>query len=157
MKHLILFLSAALALSACDSATGSGEAVDIPTVRIDCTSSKCTGITGARDATVILSLSGCKASQITYELVATGPVSAICTPTGCTGTVNSWTNVNNEAIASIESRSYYVCGWIDIDNNANPESPDDAFSEELRTVTGSTMTLTDWSVTYSSRKIRPHR
>lgn len=143
---LFFLLYTLLFLNACES-TGSGVVVDAPNVDISCSSSKC-AIAGFIDAYVVLTLSGCAENQIGFESVASGTEQLLCSGSSCTGTLNSWTP------SSIESRSYYICGWIDIDNNGVKNSAD-AFSEDELFISGSPLTMTNWSVTYSSLRKRP--
>jgi hypothetical protein len=148
MGKWIILLSVVIA-AGCDKVGGSGVIINMPSAQISCDSAKCAGEVGARDAYVVLSRSGCDPSQINYEpIVATGFVSVTCGGSGCSGTVTSWSDDNGDLLTEVESRSYYVCGWIDIDGNTAKDPADDAYSEEYRTVTESTLTLSDWSVTY---------
>jgi len=159
MRNLKKFLIIAIslgALSACDSA-GSGVSVQMPDASVQCTSSKCNAAAGIHNATVTLTKSGCAPDQIDFYTVAVGAASAICGTTGCTATVSSWTDKPGDPLTEIESASYSLCGWIDLDDNGQKNSSADAFSENTKYVTGSTLDLTDWSVTYSSIRLRPHR
>lgn len=126
-------------ISACES-TGSGVTIDAPMVDLNCSTSKC-AVAGFRDAYVVLTRSGCAEDQIGFETVATGTEQLICSGSSCSGTVTQW------APSTIESRTYYVCGWIDIDNTGTKTSAD-AFSEDQLFVSGSTLTITNWSVSY---------
>lgn len=143
---LVLVLSCLVFLNACES-TGSGVSVDAPNVDINCSTSKC-AIAGFIDAYVVLTLSGCEENQIGFESVASGTEQLLCSGSSCSGTLNSWTP------SSIESRTYYICGWIDIDNNGIKNSAD-AFSEDQLFISGSPLTMTNWSVTYSFFRKRP--
>ena len=143
---LFFLLYTLVLLNACES-SGSGVVVNAPNVDISCSSSKC-AIAGFIDAYVVLTLSGCAENQIGFESVASGTEQLLCSGSSCTGRLNSWTP------SSIESRSYYICGWIDIDNNGVKNSAD-AFSEDELFISGSPLTMTNWSVTYSSLRKRP--
>ncbi len=151
-KMISLFLLGGMAVG-CES-SGSGQVVDIPTVRIECSEAKCTDISnvGSHDAVVTFTRSGCAPDQVALNPEVIGNASVVCnTATGCIGTVSSWTNASSDAVATIESKNYDVCGWIDLDDNAD-DSTADVFFEDSQTVTAATLTLTDWSVTYSSRQ-----
>lgn len=144
MLNKILFkwiglASAVMLVSACES-SGSGVTVGVPSVDIACSTSKC-AVSGFRDAYVVLTLSGCAEDQINFETVATGTEQLICTGSACSGTVRQWIP------STFESRTYYICGWIDIDDNGVKNAAD-AFSEDQTFVSGSTLTMTNWSVTY---------
>jgi hypothetical protein len=143
---LLFVLSTLVFLNACES-TGSGVVVEAPKVDINCNNSKCT-VAGFVDATIVLSLSGCAENQIGFDSKASGTVQLLCSGSACTGTLVSWSP------SSIESRSYYICGWIDIDSNG-VYSTADAFSEDELFISGSPLTMTNWSVTYSSLRKRP--
>lgn len=157
MRYVFLMLLAAFALAGCES-TGSGEPVDIPDVNFNCTTTLCRDESGLRDAVVVFSLSGCAPDQINFNSVATGTASASCSAGGCTGRVSNWRDATTGvAMTQIPARSYEVCGWIDLDNDA--KDGDDAFAEDDVFVSALTsIDLTDWSVTYSfSRKTAPRQ
>lgn len=147
MRFTIFFLCASLlALAGCES-SGDGTKVDAPNVDIRCNTSKCTSGAVNKDAYVVLSLSGCAPDQIGFDTVASGSVQLICTGGGCTGTVTNITPDN------FTSRSYYVCGWIDV-NDDGVQNSTDAFSEDNVFVSGSTLSITSWSVTYTFSRQR---
>lgn len=140
-----------IAVVGCESA-GSGTPVNIPTVHISCTSDKCKSATGTFDLYVNIAPYGCAVDQIGLSVAdATGSV--ICNTSGCTGSVSSWED-NNSSITQIESRTYDICGWIDLNTSIFKDSLD-AFSEETQLVTESAITLTDWgAANYSRHKLR---
>lgn len=139
-------LAAVIFFTACES-TGTGVGIETPRVDITCSNSKC-NVSGFKDAYVVITKSGCSANQIDFESVATGAIQLLCTSSSCSGTLSSW------SASSIESRSYYVCGWIDINDNSVKDSAD-AFSEDYIFLSGSPLTMTNWSVTYSFIRQRP--
>lgn len=147
MKFKALFFCMfAWALAGCES-SGDGTKIDVPDVQIACSTSKCTSGSPSKDAYVVLSLSGCAPDQIGYDTVASGSTQLLCTGGSCHGTV---TNITPSSVAS---RSYYVCGWIDVNDDSTQNSAD-AFSEDFLFVSGSTLTLSNWSVTYSFSRAR---
>lgn len=140
-----------LAVLGCESA-GTGTPVDIPTVHIACDSNKCKSASGTFDVYVNFAPYGCAVDQIGLS-VADGSGTVICGASGCTGSVSSWFD-NSSSITQIESRTYNVCGWIDL-NSALAKDSLDAFSEETQLVTESAITLTDWGASnYSRLRIR---
>ncbi len=146
-----LFLTATLGvLSGCES-SGDGTQVDAPNIDIVCSTSKCTSGLPSKDAYVVLSLSGCAPDQIGFDTIASGTTQLLCTGGSCRGTV---TNVTPDTISA---RSYYVCGWVDVNDDSLQNSAD-AFAEDNTYISGSPLSLTSWSVTYSfSRQRHPQR
>lgn len=137
---------AVIFISACDS-TGDGTMVEVPRVDIRCTTAKCSGMPVGTDVVVNFTLSGCSGDQITFDEYASGGMRLTCGGGVCSGTITSWEP------SAIPSRSYYVCGWIDIDDNSQRNSLD-AFSEQQTYITGAPLELTDWGATYSNTRQR---
>lgn len=132
-----------MVLISCES-SGDGTAVAPPNIDLDCSDAKC-AVAGFRDAVVVLSLSGCAPDQITFETpAATGNVQLVCNGTACSGTLSQWSK------ETVPSRAYWICGWIDIDDDNFIDETSDAFSDDRAAITGSALTITNWSVTYSS-------
>lgn len=143
--HFLCFVLLAF-VGGCDSA-GDGTSVSVPRTEIRCSTAKCAGV-GFADVVISFTLSGCAGDQITFEEYSTGSMSLTCNGTSCTGTISSWSP------NTIPSRTYYVCGWIDIDNDGIRDASD-AFSEEQTYITGSPLTITNWGATYSSVRQHP--
>lgn len=123
----------------CNS-SDEGASVDAPNTDISCSTSKCS-VSGVRDVVINLTLSGCSPDQIGFENIATGSGEVLCNGSSCTGTVREWSP------ATFASRTYYVCGWIDADPGI--KSANDAFSESQIYISGSPLSISNWSVTYS--------
>lgn len=147
MKLRILFLGALVfTIAGCES-SGDGTPVDSPDVFIDCSTAKCTSGSTSKDGYVVLSLSGCAPDQIGFDTVASGNVQLLCTAGACRGTVTNLTP------SSFSSRSYYVCGWIDV-NDDSVQNSVDAFAEDYLFVSGSPLTISNWSVSYTFSRSR---
>ena len=133
--HRSVFLLLVVALfsgvTACDS-DGTGAQVPLPLVDILCVGGKCS-IAGTRDVVTNLTLSGCDPQQIDFEPVATGTGTVSCNGSRCTGTVSQW------SASTVEGRSYYVCGWIDINDNAIKNAQ--MLFRELSIVSGAAITM----------------
>lgn len=140
IKYLLLLLFLTTLVSCQKSSEGG--AIDTPSIDIACTESKC-AVAGFRDAVVVITSSGCADDQITFEDVATGSVQLVCNGSSCSGTLSQWST------NTINSNEYYLCGWIDIDNTA-AKNANDVFSDDKVYVSGSPLTMTNWSVTYFS-------
>jgi hypothetical protein len=131
-------------LVGCESA-GTGTQVPPPNINVTCSTAKCQAANSTHDIVVNLSPSGCAPDQIGFEDGAVGTGIANCAGGSCTATVSNW------ADSSVESKSYWVCGWIDLDDNGKNAA--DVYSENYQLVTGASISMTNWSVTYSfSRK-----
>ncbi|MCB9072808.1 MAG: hypothetical protein H6623_04235 [Bdellovibrionaceae bacterium] len=148
MKKFLLFIGFNCLLIACEKG-GSGVKTLPPEIEITCSGGKCSGVTGFRDVVVNITKSGCQPDSIDYEHIAAGTGSVFCSGSSCTGSIGSasWSET------TIPESSYYVCGWINI-NSSNAKDSQDAFSENYQYVSGSSILMTNWSVTYTfSRKI----
>jgi len=142
-----VFILFSLAFWGCDSA-GNGATVAVPRVDIECSVAKCTGMPVGTEVVVNFTRSGCAEDQIEFEEYATGAMSLTCSGTECTGSLSSWDT------STIPSGVYYVCGWIDI-NDDRVRNTQDAFSEQELAITGSVLTLSDWGASYNSLRRRP--
>lgn len=143
---LFLFIISFLMMVACDS-TG-GEPVSLPSVGVNCTTAKCGAVaTASYPAVITITLSGCPKDQIDNELIAVSSINVSCTNgVGCTGGASSWSDESSLPIFEVVSRGYYVCGWIDLDNDT--KDSDDAFSDEFLFIDGNNFTITSWSAPF---------
>lgn len=150
MKKSVLIIMVAFFITNCESA-GTGDPVPIPNVQINCDTAKCKAVpSNLYEVTITVTLSGCAEDQIGMIPVVSGTANITCISTvGCQGTVNTWRDTNSSTVTTVPSKTYSVCGWIDLDigvPNAN-----DAFADENLLVTSATITLTDWGATYFFR------
>lgn len=154
MKNAFFLLLLGTLLSRCESA-GTGEIISIPDFQIDCQTTQCAAVaTGSYDLVVNVTSSGCAVDQIELAPVIAGTASVICTNgSGCLGTVTSWRDTNSNATTQIQSSTYSLCGWIDLDN-LSTKNPADAFAEENRFVSAATIRLSDWGAANYSRARR---
>lgn len=105
---LMLFVS-------CAEQAGSGSYVPIPSVRVECTTSRCKATGGSINAFVIFTISGC--ANPSYGEVASGSSAVTCNGSGCTGTVTTFLDSTSQSVTSIPDGSYSVCVTIDLDRN----------------------------------------
>lgn len=132
------------------SPSGGGGTVESLTVHIDCQTSKCqNSVVTAPQATTVFSLSGCSATTIDYELIASGYVNAVCNQTNCNGVINTWRDKNGASISQIEARTYYICSWIDLNNNGIKDSADDYSQLTQMVNSSSVLTISSWGATFS--------
>jgi len=158
MKKIIFAAIAMLVLNACESA-GSGVPVDIPDVAIDCDTGDCQGAGASKDAYVYYTLSGCNPDQVEFALAATATLNVSCSGAGCTGIATTWRNSTGQVITQIPSNRYYVCAWIDINGDAEPDAADEFGDTTQSVVDDSGITISDWDViyTFSRSKARKNR
>lgn len=156
MKKFFFLLAISFLNMRCES-SGSGSPVDIPNVEIDCTTATCSAANGGYEVTVNFSIAACAKDQLEFGSVVAGTANITCVNgAGCSGTVSSWRDNNGATTTTINSRTYSVCGWIDID--PGDKNPNDAFSEENALVSESTITLSDWgAANYFIRKSHSNR
>ncbi len=157
MKKIFFLLVLAFLNMRCES-SGSGSPVDIPNIEIDCTTATCSGAaSGGYEVTVNFSIAACSVDQLEFGSVVAGTANVTCVNgVGCSGVVSSWRDNNGSVTTTINSRTYSICGWIDLD--PGNKNPNDAFSEESVLVASSTITLTDWgAANYFIRKSISHR
>lgn len=133
-----------LLISGCTPSADSTVTTDMLTVQRTCTTDKCKSIMGSYDCVTVFTLSGCSQTTINYDVVATGSSKVSCAGSNCNGILNTWSDPDGNPITSITSRSYYICSWIDFNNNA-VKDPADEFSSVQQTVNSSTvLTITSW-------------
>ncbi len=144
MKKAIFLVLVGVFLNRCESA-GTGVPVDIPDVIIDCQNAKCSATsTGSYEVTINITSSGCADDQIPLAPVVAGTANITCTNSfGCSGTVTSWRDNNSSPTSQIPSSTYSICGTIDLDRSLT-KNPGDAYADESRLVSTSSITLSDW-------------
>jgi hypothetical protein len=137
----------------------SEGAIDIPDVDMSCTTARCqiNSSPNGRDAVSVITTEGCAPDQIDSNSIASGTTTVSCTVSnGCTGSVTSWRDKNGVPIAQITASTYYVCNWIDLNNNGVKNEGVDEFSE-LREAIYSASNIEanspTWGVTYASRGV----
>lgn len=140
LQRFLIWVGLSVLIASCETG-GSGVQVPAPDIEVTCTGGKCAGVSGLRDVVINITSSGCAPDQIDYEAVAAATGTVLCNGSSCSGTVSTWNT------SSVESRTYYICGWIDINNTSKDSA--DAFSENYQFVSGSTISMTNWSVTYT--------
>ena len=144
MKKALFLILFGVLLNRCESA-GSGDPVAIPDVIIDCQNAKCSAeATGSYEVTINITSSGCADDQIPLAPVVAGTANITCTfGFGCSGTVTSWRDNNSSPASQIPSSTYSICGTIDLDRSLT-KNPGDAYADESRLVSASSITLSDW-------------
>jgi len=137
-----LALAAVLTLASCAESSGTGEAIPIPRVVVNCTTPHC-----KTNATpyifVIFTTSGCQ------RLDFGGTVSASTASVNCTGSsgcywqVTSWAN----GATTIPSGTYSICARIDYDRSYPDAGTNDTIGV-LDDVSIGSATLTQFITTY---------
>lgn len=137
-----IFVSLTLAAASCAESSGTGEAVPIPRVVVNCTTSHC-----RTNATpyifVIFTTSGCQ------RLDFGGTISASTASVNCTGSsgcyweVTSWAN----GATTIPSGTYSICARIDYDRSYPDAGTNDTIGV-LDDVSIGRNTLTQFITTY---------
>ena len=96
--------------SGCAEVAGSGANVNIPFVRVQCTTGACNANT-SKIAYVVYTTSGCNAPD--FGAVASGSATVSCTiAAGCSGTVNQFVDSSSSTVTSIRDGFYSVCATI---------------------------------------------
>lgn len=151
MKKLFLTVSTCILLSACGKDDTS--VATIPEVDLSCGTSPCRGASGSYDTVTAITTQGCAPDQIDSDIAAVGTTSVSCNASGCTGQVSSWKDSDGTTITSIPAGTYYVCTWIDF-NNDSVKNNTDEFSELRESIISASNIDADsatWGVTYASR------
>ncbi len=98
------------ALISCGETAGTGKAVSLPTVALNCTASNClTG--GSATAYLTLTTSGCTNPNFGATATSSGTVSCNASA-GCIGTAGSWIDSQGQHLTTVQSGNYSICGTI---------------------------------------------
>lgn len=108
------FSALVLLLTGCAEVAGSGRAMQIPSVRISCTTTNCRNAAQA-DAYVVYTTSGC--TNPDFGERAAGSVRQSCNAMGCAGTVSQFIDSNSQAVTYIPEGTYSVCVILDFNSN----------------------------------------
>lgn len=108
-KVAIFILSAGLSTS-CAEVAGSGRSMQIPSVRISCTTTNCRNAAQA-DAYVVYTTSGC--TNPDFGERAAGSLRLTCNTIGCAGTVSQFIDSNSQSVTFIAEGTYSVCVILD--------------------------------------------
>lgn len=148
MRNFFLLFSLVLFLLRCSPSGGDGGPTDIPNVQHSCSTSKCTSAPMTLyNSVTVFSLSGCSQSTIDFEPIASGTTTVNCNGTNCNGIVSTWRNPEGDIITSMEARTYYICSWIDLNQNSVKDAADE-FSVLNQTVnSASVRTINQWGAT----------
>ena len=145
MRKFLILAPFILFWAGCSPSGDGGAATDIPNVQHSCSTSKCTSAPMTMyNSVTVFSLSGCSQATIDFEPVASGVTTVNCNGTNCNGIVSTWRDPDGKVITSFTSRTYYVCSWIDFNNNSVKDSADE-FSVLNQTInSASVKTITQW-------------
>jgi hypothetical protein len=103
-----------LAMAGCAEVAGSGRSMQIPSVRISCTTTNCRNAAQA-DAYVVYTTSGCVNPD--FGVRAAGSQRLTCNAIGCAGTVSQFIDSNSQSVTFIPEGTYSVCVNLDFNSN----------------------------------------
>lgn len=130
-------------LVSCAEQAGSGNYVPVPSVRVECTTSRCKAAGGSISAFTVFTTSTC--TNPSFGEVASGSSTVSCSASGCTGIVTAFVDSSDQSVTSIRDGSYWVCVTIDLDRNySGTQQAGDAagdLSTHLRVNAATTVTV----------------
>ena len=130
-------------LVSCGEQAGSGNYVPVPSVRVECTTSRCKATGGSINAFAVFTISGC--TNPSFGEVASGSSTVSCNGSGCTGTVTTFVDSGSQSVTSIPDGLYSVCVTIDLDRHysGTQQAGDSAgdLSTHLRVNAATTVTV----------------
>ncbi|MBY0315321.1 MAG: hypothetical protein K2Q26_07365 [Bdellovibrionales bacterium] len=148
MRMFLLLVPLTLILARCSPSGGDGGPTDIPNVQHTCTTSKCTSAPMTMyNSVTVFSVAGCSQSSIDYQPVASGTTTVNCNGTNCNGIVSTWRDPEGNVITSIPARPYYICSWIDFNQNSIKDAADEFSVLNESVNSASVRTINQWGAT----------
>jgi hypothetical protein len=141
-------MGTSLFFSSCAEQVGSGEAVSIPSITVDCGNSRCNQNQNVR-LIVRITPFDCSATSLNFAVATGGVENLTCNATsGCFANVSNFVDGQGVPVTKIASGTYTVCGIVDINRDyPNNENQDSTAVETSVSVNANTFNirLDDWN------------